>query len=154
LFFRSRISDGSRRLKKICSLSTRKRGIIIAHYCAVPHSQPPFIYCLQYCAIYFPHDHDPLYCNKILAISCKGQPIAPLPACLRRADDAMRAMQPRRIFFFFFFGLCIPVYSHSVHTVFTTVHSSGEVLEQFQARFQAYVLTTLGSRLTRRGGGR
>ena len=24
-----------------------------------------------YCAIYFPHD--PLYCNKILAISCKGQ---------------------------------------------------------------------------------
>jgi len=25
---------------------------------------------LQYCAIYFPHD--PLHCNKILAISCKG----------------------------------------------------------------------------------
>jgi len=33
-----------------------------------PPPRPP--YCLQYCAIYFPHDS--LYCNKILAISCKG----------------------------------------------------------------------------------
>ena len=42
----------------------------IVRYPIAP-SQPPFLYCLQYCAIYFPHD--PLYCNKILAIFCKGQ---------------------------------------------------------------------------------
>jgi len=36
-------------------------------------SLPAPLYCLQCCAIYVPHD--PLYCNKILAISCtcKGQ---------------------------------------------------------------------------------
>jgi len=41
LFFRSRISDGSRGLKKN-PFSTGKRGII-AHNCAIPPSQPPFI---------------------------------------------------------------------------------------------------------------
>ena len=40
-FIRSWISDGSRCLKKN-PFSTGKRGII-AHYCAIPPSQPPFI---------------------------------------------------------------------------------------------------------------
>jgi len=39
--FRGRIWDGSRCLKKN-PFSTRKRGII-AHYCVIPPSQPPFI---------------------------------------------------------------------------------------------------------------
>ena len=39
--FSGRILDGWRCLKKK-SFSTRKRGII-AHYCAIPPSQPPFI---------------------------------------------------------------------------------------------------------------
>jgi len=43
LFFRGRILDGSRCLKKSL-FSTRKRGGIIAHYCAIPLSQPPFVF--------------------------------------------------------------------------------------------------------------
>jgi len=70
MVFKGRILDGSRCHKKK-SFLTRKRG----HYyrtllCNIPLPDP--LYCLQYCAIYFPHD--PLYCNTILAISCKGQP--------------------------------------------------------------------------------
>jgi len=68
LFFRDRILDGSRCLKKK-SCQTRKRGHYCTLLCDIPLPAP--FYCLQYCAIYFPHD--PLYCNKILAISCKGQ---------------------------------------------------------------------------------
>jgi len=77
--FSGRILDGWRCLK-------RKQGallhIIDNNYCAIPPSPnlyihtytyplPAPLYCLQYCAVYFPHD--PLYYNKILAISCKGQ---------------------------------------------------------------------------------
>ena len=46
-----------------------KKGHYCTLLCDIPLPAP--LYCLQYCAIYFPHD--PLYCNKILAISCKGQ---------------------------------------------------------------------------------
>jgi len=46
------------------SFSTRKRGHYCTLLCNTPLPAP--LYCLQYCAIYFPHD--PLYCNKILAI--------------------------------------------------------------------------------------
>ena len=42
VFFRDRILDGSRCLKKN-SCQTRKQGGIIAHYCAISPSQPPFI---------------------------------------------------------------------------------------------------------------
>ena len=73
LTFRDRILDGSRCLKKNVSCQTRKRGHYCTLLCDIPLPAP--LYCLQYCAIYFPHD--PLYfffnCNKILAISCKGQ---------------------------------------------------------------------------------
>ena len=72
-FFRSRISDGSRCLKKKSVLDREKKGVLL-YYCTLlcNTSLPTPLYCLQYCAIYFPHD--PLYCNKILAMSCKGQP--------------------------------------------------------------------------------
>jgi len=49
--------------------STRIRGDHCTLLCNTLLPAP--LYCLQYCAIYF--SHDPLYCNKILAISCKGQ---------------------------------------------------------------------------------
>jgi len=68
LVFKGRILDGSRCQKKK-PFSTRKRGHYCTLLCNIPLPDP--FYCLQYCAIYFPHD--PLYCNKILAISCKGQ---------------------------------------------------------------------------------
>jgi len=57
--FSGRILDGWRCLKKK-SFSTRKRG----HYCTVLCNTPlpAPLYCLQYCAIYFPHDL--LYCSK------------------------------------------------------------------------------------------
>jgi len=59
-----------RGLKK--NRSRHGKGGIIAHYCAIFPSQTPFIaYNIAQYTIYFPHD--PLYCNKILAISCKGQ---------------------------------------------------------------------------------
>jgi len=48
-----------------------EKGALLLYFtllCNTPLPAP--LYCLQYCAIYFPHD--PLYCNKILAISCKG----------------------------------------------------------------------------------
>ena len=56
--------------KSVLVLDTEKRK---GYYCTLlcNSSLPAPLYCLQYCAIYFPHD--PLYCNKILAISCKGQ---------------------------------------------------------------------------------
>ena len=58
-FFRDRILDGSRCLKKK-SCQTRKRGHYCTLLCDTPLPAP--LFCLQYCAIYFPHD--PLYCNK------------------------------------------------------------------------------------------
>jgi len=74
LLFSGRILDGwsevsAQCLKKNCSRHG-KEGIIAQLLCNTPLPAP--LCCLQYCAIYFPHD--PLYCNKILAISCKGQP--------------------------------------------------------------------------------
>jgi len=51
----------------------RKRGHYCTLLCNTPLPAPR--YCLQYCAIYFAHD--PLYCDKILAISCKGQVALP-----------------------------------------------------------------------------
>jgi len=64
--------------KKIVLDTEKGKGGIIAYYwiiiiIIVQYPLPAPLYCLQYCAIYFPHD--PLYCNKILAISCKGQVI-------------------------------------------------------------------------------
>ena len=54
LFFiiiRDRILDGSRCLKKN-SCQTRKRGHYCTLLCDIPLPAP--VYCLQYCAIYFP----------------------------------------------------------------------------------------------------
>ena len=68
--FSGRILDGWRCLNKNCS--QHGKGGIIAHYCNKLLCNTPLpapLYCLEYCAIHFPHD--PLYCNKILAISCK-----------------------------------------------------------------------------------
>ena len=71
MFFRSRISDGSRCLKKK-SVLDREKG----YYCTLLRntSLPTPLYCLQYCAIYFAHD--PLYIAIKYwqyLISCKGQ---------------------------------------------------------------------------------
>ena len=70
LFFRSRISDGSRCWKKN-PFSTRKKGII-AHYCAIPPSQPPFI---AYNIAQYIFPTTPFIAIKYwqYAISCKGQ---------------------------------------------------------------------------------
>ena len=51
------------------SVLDREKGYYCTLLCNT--SLPTPLYCLQYCAIYFPHD--PIYSNKILAISCKGQ---------------------------------------------------------------------------------
>jgi len=52
--------------------SRHGKGGIIAHYTLLCNTSPPApLYCLRYCAINFPYD--PLDCNKILAISFKGQ---------------------------------------------------------------------------------
>jgi len=59
--------------------SRHGKGGIIAHYWAISPSQPVL---RTDCAIYFLHD--PLYCNKILAISCKGQ-----------NADALRLAEPQ-----------------------------------------------------------
>jgi len=59
LLFCGRIVDGWRCMKKK-SFSTRKRGHYCTLLCNTPLPAP--LYCLQYCAIDFPHD--PLYCNK------------------------------------------------------------------------------------------
>ena len=61
------------------SFSTQKRGII-AQYCAVPPSQPPFIAIAYNIAQYiyiFPMTLFIAYCNQILAIYLvsKGQPM-------------------------------------------------------------------------------
>jgi len=53
--------------KKIRSRHEKKGHYCTTLLCNTPHPAP--LYCLQYCAIYFPHD--PLYCNKILPISCR-----------------------------------------------------------------------------------
>ena len=72
-FFKGRISDGSRCLKYVSFLDTEK-----GHYCTLLCNSPlpALLYCLQYCAICCPHY--PIYCNKILTISCKGQATHPL----------------------------------------------------------------------------
>ena len=76
--------DGSRCLKKNRSRQGNANGGIIAHYCAIPSSQPPFPLLptiLRNINIFFPTTPPFLllniklycYCNKILTISCKGQ---------------------------------------------------------------------------------
>jgi len=55
-------------------LDTEKGGYYCTLLCNTPITAPLCFYCLQYCAIiYFPRDPFYCYCNKILAISCKGQ---------------------------------------------------------------------------------
>jgi len=69
VFFRSRISDWSRCLKKK-SVLDREKGYYCTLYCVqyLPPNPPLLPTILRNI---FPHD--PLYCNKILAISRKGQ---------------------------------------------------------------------------------
>jgi len=75
LLFSGRIFFGWVEVSEKKSFSTRKRGNYCTLLCNTPLPTP--LYCLQYCAIYF--SHDPLYCSKILAISCKGQATSPGP---------------------------------------------------------------------------
>ena len=88
LFWGSDFGRVARCLKKK-SFSTRKpteKGAFLhTLLCNTPLPAP--LYCLQYCAIYFPHD--PLYCNKILTISCKGQP----PAVVLLSHDETASSQ-------------------------------------------------------------
>jgi len=83
VFFGRISADGSRgvlSLKKIIRSRHGKGGII--DYCKLLCNTPlpAPLYCLQYCAIYFPHD--PLYpfvvvaikyCQYLVVNNCKGQ---------------------------------------------------------------------------------
>jgi len=89
--------------KKIV-LDTEKGALL---HIIVQYPLPAPLYCLQYCAIYFPHD--PLYCNKILAISCKGQGPSPAPS---RASSASPP-PPRRV----------PRVRFNPHRLFVLTHS-------------------------------
>jgi len=68
--FSGRILDGWRCLRK--NRSRHEKGGIIAHYCAIPPSQPPFI-AYNIAQYIFPTPPFIAINNKILAISCKGQ---------------------------------------------------------------------------------
>jgi len=82
--------------------SQHGKGSIIAHYCAIPPSQPPFIAynIAQY--IYFPHD--PLYNNKkywqylvrakAKALEDAGNAGAPLELLLNDRPDGLTHEQP------------------------------------------------------------
>jgi len=99
-FFKSQISDGSRCLKKN-PFSTRKwKWGIIAHYCAIPPSQSPFI-AYNIAQYIFPTTPF-IYCNKILAISCTVRAKLGLPE-QPAAGSASQFDRSERHFECFFF---------------------------------------------------